>query len=130
MEQHAAFATAINCMDGRVQVPVNEWMRSRYGVAYVDTVTEPGPIKILAELQPDSAVESIKQRTDISVHKHGSSVIAVVAHYDCAGNPVDKDTQMGQLALSIAQVKAWGYDVPIIGLWVDEEWVAHLVRDE
>ena len=130
MEQHASFATAINCMDGRVQLPVNEWMRRQYGVTYVDTITEPGPIKILAEKQPDSAVESIKQRTDISVHKHGSSVIAVVAHYDCAGNPVDKATQMGQLDLSTAQVKAWGYDVPIIGLWVDEQWVAHLVRDE
>ena len=130
MEQHATFATAINCMDGRVQLPVNDWMRDRYGVAYVDTVTEPGPIKILAEQQPGSAVKSIKQRTDISVHKHGSSVIAVVAHDDCAGNPVDKDTQMGQLDLSIAQVKAWGYDVPIIGLWVDAEWSTHLVRGE
>jgi carbonic anhydrase len=130
LEQHATFATAINCMDGRVQLPVNEWMRSRYGVVYVDTVTEPGPIKILAELQPDSAVESIKHRTDISIHKHGSCVIALVAHYDCGGNPVDKDTQMGQLDLSIAQVKAWGYGVPVVGLWVDEEWVTHIVRDE
>ena len=67
MEQHASFATAINCMDGRTQLPINQWMRNRYGVAYVDTVTEPGPIKILAEQEPDSAVESIKQRTDISV---------------------------------------------------------------
>lgn len=130
MDQHAGFATAINCMDGRVQLPVINWMRERYGVTYVDAITEPGPIKIMAEQQPDAAVESIKHRTDISVHKHGSSVIAVVAHYDCAGNPVDKETQMGQLDLSIAQVKGWGYDVPIIGLWVDEQWTTHLVRDE
>jgi len=130
LDQHAGFATAINCMDGRVQLPVINWMRERYGVTYVDAITEPGPIKIMAEQQPDAAVESIKHRTDISVHKHGSSVIAVVAHYDCAGNPVDKETQMGQLDLSIAQVKGWGYDVPIIGLWVDEQWTTHLVRDE
>ena len=130
MNQQASFATAINCMDGRVQLPVINWMRERYRVHYVDAITEPGPIKIMAEQQPDAAVESIKHRTDISVHKHGSSVIAVVAHYDCAGNPVDKETQMGQLDLSIAQVKGWGYDVPIIGLWVDEQWTTHLVRDE
>ena len=128
MDQHSSFSTTINCMDGRVQLPVNDWMRQEYGVAYVDTITEPGPIKILAELQPDSAVESIKHRTDISVHKHGSTLIAIVAHYDCAGNPVDRDTQMDQLDLSIAQVKAWGYSVPVIGLWVDEDWTTHLVR--
>jgi len=116
-------------MDGRVQLPVINWMQQHYGVVYVDSVTEPGPIKIMAEQQPDAAVESIKHRTDISVHKHGSSVIAVVAHYDCAGNPVDRDAQMGQLDLSIAQVKAWGYEVPIVGLWVDEQWTTHLVRD-
>jgi len=43
------FATAINCMDGRCQLPVIEWMKKRYGVEYVDMITEPGPDGVLAE---------------------------------------------------------------------------------
>lgn len=40
------FATTINCMNGRVQIPVIDYMKSKYGVDYVDMVTEPGPNKI------------------------------------------------------------------------------------
>jgi hypothetical protein len=34
--------------DGRVQEPVITWMKDAYGVQYVDDVTEPGPICMLA----------------------------------------------------------------------------------
>jgi hypothetical protein len=37
------FAAAINCMDGRAQLPVIEWLKRECGVDYVDTITEPGP---------------------------------------------------------------------------------------
>ena len=43
------FATAINCMDGRVQTPVIEYLQHQYGADYGDMVTEPGSNKILAE---------------------------------------------------------------------------------
>lgn len=33
------FATAINCMDGRVQIPVIEYIKSKYEVDYVDMIT-------------------------------------------------------------------------------------------
>ena len=69
---HGTFVTAINCMDGRVQLPVMECMKRRYGVEYVDCVTEPGPIKILDEKQEEATVASIRRRVDISVTKHGS----------------------------------------------------------
>jgi Putative carbonic anhydrase len=32
------FGTAINCMDGRVQEPVINWMKVRYGLDYVDMI--------------------------------------------------------------------------------------------
>lgn len=35
------FATAINCIDGRTQLPVIEWARKKYGVDYVDMITKP-----------------------------------------------------------------------------------------
>lgn len=43
------FATAINCIDGRAQMPVNEWVRKNLGADYVDTVTEPGVDKAITE---------------------------------------------------------------------------------
>jgi hypothetical protein len=45
---HGSFATAINCMDGRTQIPVTDYVRKKYKVEYVDMITEPGPIKVLA----------------------------------------------------------------------------------
>ncbi len=39
---HGTFATAINCMDGRVQLPVIAYLKSKYVVDYVDAITEPG----------------------------------------------------------------------------------------
>ncbi len=117
------FATAINCMDGRVQAPVINYLKKKLGVDYVDMITEPGPIKMLAEsIINQQEVDSIKKRVGISVKKHGSGHIAIVGHYDCAGNPVDKETQIKQIHSSAAIVKSWDFGAEIIGLWVDESW--------
>jgi carbonic anhydrase len=117
---HGTFGTAINCMDGRVQVPVNEYLRKHYQLDFVDTVTDPGPVKILAEKQ--AGVTSIHQRVKISIEAHGSKLIAIVAHYDCAGNPESKETQLEQLRSALKTIHDWNYDVQCIGLWVDENW--------
>lgn len=114
-------------MDGRVQEPVIAWMKHEHGVQYVDSITEPGPILILAEGRELETVESMRRRTDISVNKHGSHNVAVVSHYDCAGNPVDKDVQMVQLRAAIDKVRSWGFAVDVQGLWVDENWKTHPV---
>lgn len=116
------FATTINCMDGRVQIPVIEYMKSKYGVDYVDMVTEPGPNKILSENRDRTIVESIKKRVEISVMKHNSKLITLVGHHDCAGNPVEKDTQLKQILSAIKTVQSWNFEVQIIGLWIDENW--------
>ncbi len=116
------FATAINCMDGRVQIPVIEYMKKRFGVAYVDMVTEPGPIKFLAENSDSAQIESIKSRVEVSVVKHGSKVIAIVGHADCAGNPVERDIQIEQIKKSVEVVKSWGFAVEFVSLFVNERW--------
>ena len=116
------FATAINCMDGRVQMPVIEWMKKAYGVDYIDMVTEPGPNKILAEGKDKATLESIKNRVGISINKHGSEIIAIVGHYDCAGNPAEKDKQNESTLSAIEAVKLWNFRAEVIGLWVDENW--------
>lgn len=124
MANDAKFVTAINCMDGRVQLPVIEFMKKNYQADFVDMITEAGPIKILAEAEDSAAVESIKRRVQASLEKHGSKVVAVIGHGDCAGNPNDKMMQMIQIAGSIGVVESWKLDVKVIGLWVGANWTA------
>ncbi len=127
MAADGIFCTAINCMDGRTQRPVIDLLATHFGADYVDSVTEPGPIRILAEQTDTATVESIEKRVRISVEKHGSKGIGIVAHYDCAGNPVDKETQMGQLAASIKHVASRFPNVPIVGIWVGPTWQGEIV---
>ena len=82
------FATAINCMDGRVQKPVFNFICANYGVDFIDMITEPGPIKILSENHDKFTIESLRLKTALSIDKHKSNLIAIIGHHDCAGNPV------------------------------------------
>ncbi len=116
------FVTAINCMDGRVQVPVIAWLKADTGADYVDNITEPGPVKILAEGRNRVLLGSIRRRVKISVERHGSELVAIIAHHDCAGNPVDEQTQRRQLERAIRRVESWGLGVRVVGLWVNERW--------
>jgi len=109
-------------MDGRVQLPVIRFLQKRFAKAYVDLITEAGPIRILAEQTDRLKVESIHQRLEISVKYHSSQNLAVVGHYDCAGNPVGKEEQKIQIKESIRLLKKQFPQLNIIGLWVDENW--------
>jgi len=128
MSAHGSFATAINCMDGRTQLPVNEWMRRECGADYVDTITEPGPVKLLAEARDTQVLRSIRRRVEISVTRHGSKNIAIVAHHDCAGNPVEKERQLDQLSKAAAVVDGWALGLKVYQLWVDSDWRVHEVN--
>ena len=128
MSHHGTFATAVNCMDGRVQMPVIEWLKNTYHVDYVDMVTEPGPNKILAENIDTATVASIRERVAISTDKHGSKLVAIIGHHDCAGNPKDQETQLKQLTDAIHAVQSWNSAISVIGLWVDEHWEVHSIE--
>ncbi len=116
------FATAINCMDGRVQTPVIEWLKRRYGADYVDMITEPGPERLLVNSKDRTGIESIRRRLEISVNRHNSNLVAVVGHHDCAGNPAGKETQLEQILNAIKTVESWNFKVRVIGLRVNESW--------
>jgi len=131
-----SFCTAINCMDGRVQLPVIDFLKSRFNADYVDTVTEPGPNLILAKQADSTLAESILHRVSISVERHDSVGIAIVAHHDCAGNRAAKEDQIAHLRAAIQVAREWRFrptraprqtaqNLEIIGLWVDENWEVH-----
>jgi hypothetical protein len=128
MSEHGTFVTSINCMDGRVQLPIIAWLKNKFGADYVDVITEPGPNKILAENKDKAILDSIKRRIDVSVNKHHSKVIAVSGHADCAGNPVDSETQLGQIKISAQNVKTWYSGCGVIGLWVDDNWQVREIK--
>lgn len=117
-----AFCSAVTCMDGRVQLPVNEYLRKRFNADYVDTITEPGPNAILSMKADAPAVESIVGRLRISVERHRSVGIAVVGHHDCAGNPAAQDEQAEQTLAAVQYLRGEFTCVPVIGLWVNEAW--------
>lgn len=122
------FVTVINCMDGRIQEAVIKYMSEKYDVNYVDNITEPGPNKILAMNEDKELLNSIKRKLDISINTHGSKVISIVGHHDCAGNLVDHETQIEDIKKSINLLQSWDLDVDeIIGLWVDENWKVHQI---
>lgn len=122
------FVTAINCMDGRVQEPVISWMKKELKADHVDMITEPGPDQILAE-GPYLLIGSIIDRVRISLDAHGSKVIAIVAHHDCAGNPVSKDEHMAHLEQCVDEIGSWAPEVRIISLWVNKNWNVKKIYD-
>jgi len=117
-----SFCTTVNCMDGRTQLPVIQYCRAKFGVDYVDSVTEPGPVKILSEQTDQALIDSIVNRITISVTKHGSRSITVAAHYHCAGNPVERPEQERQLGRAIAFLREAFPDVTVEGVWVNDRW--------
>ena len=121
------FATAINCIDGRVQAPVAEFIRNNYDIDYVDMVTMPGPDKLLCEYEDIHEMESIKNKLLISCNSHNSKHIFVAGHCDCAANPVGKEEHYRQIKKAIQNVKEWNLEVDVYGVWVDEDWEAKLI---
>lgn len=117
------FATAINCIDGRAQEPVIEYIKKVFGADYVDMITEPGPNKILSEQEDTAIIGSLKKRVKISVEKHGSKIIIIAAHQDCAGNPADEKAQKEHLRKAVDTIFSWNFPVKkVIALWLDENF--------
>jgi len=121
--------TAINCMDGRVQLPVISYLKKKLCAEFVDLVTEAGPTGILSCRSNAALVQSIFDRVDISVNHHGSGAIAVVGHCDCAGNPGDRTHQIADIQRAVWHVRERHKNVPVVGLFVDMNWEVSEIAD-
>jgi carbonic anhydrase-like protein len=122
------FATAINCIDGRAQRPVSEWIRVQHSIDYVDTITHRGPEKALTQ-GPQSVIDEMRENAGVSVLAHRSELITVAAHYDCAGNPVSDEEHKAQIRAACRVIAGWGFPARIIGLWVNEWWQVEVIID-
>lgn len=117
------FGTVINCIDGRVQFPVLEYLKKNFDVEFFDAANESGPLRILSDRTNKCRLISLKDQIAISLEKRGSRFIAVVGHHDCAGNPVGREEQEKQMDEALRYLRsAFGEEIFYVALWVNEKW--------
>lgn len=115
-----SFATCLNCIDGRTQLPVIEWIRKHHGCSYVDMITEPGLVESLS-----GGLESLKPlitKINISLDKHSSQKVFVVGHHDCAACGRGEFAQKEILRQAAQHLAARFPSCLVQALWVDEYW--------
>ena len=119
------FATCLNCMDGRVQLPTVQWIKENYQVDYIDMITEAGMDGVLTN--EGTNIEGILQKINISIDKHGSNIICVVGHHDCAGNSFDDEMHKKQICMAAQRLKDVRSFCQIIGLWISDKWLVEKI---
>ena len=121
-------ATCLNCMDGRVQLPVLHWIKENYRVDFVDVITEAGMDNVLSN-QED--IREVLRSITISVNVNKSTRLFVVGHHDCRGNPVEESVHRQEISSAVKRLKKHWPEHEIIGLWVfpanDKAWQVELV---
>ncbi len=117
-------ATCLNCMDGRVQLPVINWIKSNYPVDFVDVITEAGMDGVLAK-QKD--ISEVLRSINVSVNLNKSTRLFVVGHYDCRGNPVQEPIHREEIQASVKRLHEYWPNHEIIGIWVNPNWQVELV---
>ena len=116
-----SFCAVINCLDGRTQLPVVNFLRARFNVEYVDMLTDAGPLGILANTPDSPRAEVFFERVDTVIRVHDIKELAIAGHWDCRGNPVPKEQQLEQQQAVVARFRERYPQLQIIGLWVTEE---------
>lgn len=111
------FGTCVTCIDGRIQEPLQEWLKKKYELDYVDMITEHGAEKLFSD---DKHHAELRNKISYSIKNSNSKIILVSAHHDCEGNIVSKDKQISQLKAAISILQSWNLGVPVIGAWVNE----------
>lgn len=117
-------AVCLNCMDGRVQLPVIHWIKENHDVDFVDMVTEAGMDGLLADYE--NSVHDIYRSIGISVEKNEAKLIFVVGHHDCRGNPISDEEHKVQIQHAAFRIKKKFPHLHTFGLWVNSDWQVEL----
>ncbi len=113
-------------MDGRVQLPVIQWIKENYPVDFVDVITEAGMDSVLSN-QAD--INEVLRSIKISVNVNKSTRLFVVGHYDCRGNPVEENVHRQQIKNAVTRLKNHWPEHKIIGLWVNKTWIVEVISN-
>jgi hypothetical protein len=118
MTSEGRFAAVITCIDGRIQTRTLDQVMTRFGVRYVDDITAAGAIKHLAgSVTPVG--ETLLEDLAVSANAHGTNQVALVAHADCAGNPVPDATQKQHLRQAREVVAGRFPEMEVVTLFFD-----------
>jgi len=115
-----SFCAAINCLDGRTQLPVINFLMRRFNVKYVDMLTDVGPLGILTNAPDSPRAQLFIERVNTVIRFHDIKELAITGHWDCRGNPVPKEQQLEQQRQVILRYRDIFPQLTIIGLWVTE----------
>ncbi len=127
-EPPESFAVLLTCIDGRVQQPLSEWVRARYGVAYADVVTEPGMDAVLSS-GADHLRQAVLDKVCVSRLAHHCRSLVIAGHHDCAANPGDRTDHERQIRLAVAFLRDALPRLQVAGVYVDETWTPQAVSD-
>ena len=122
------FGCALDCGDGRCQGPSRKWQKANFGVEAVDKITVAGLVERLSKKDP-LTINFVQRELLIYLTKHGSLVVTVSAHNDCAGNRTTKKKQIKQLRKARKIVSNMirsfnlGRKVNVFILWVNGHWM-------
>lgn len=115
------FGTAINCIDGRTQEPVIDYMKQKYNIDGVDMVTFPGVDGVISNRENSDEITFIRNAVSVSIEKHRSRIIAVVGHFDCAGNPGNREHHYADIQKAVNEVSSWSFHAQVVGLYVNDK---------
>lgn len=121
------FFTSIGCMDGRALRPVRKFGKNKFGVWYVDTITEAGLVGQIADGGNPALIEAIKKKLLISIEKHHSKGVIVHGHQDCAGNPVPDKKHKEDILKTAEIIRSFvPEEIPVIPAFVvkNKDWEA------
>ena len=121
------FATCLNCIDGRVQQPVADWIKREYIIDYVDMITAPGMDGVLAK--PGQIDPSIIHKINASMDHHNTHHIFIVGHEDCAENPSTDEMHKDHIRVAIDKINRSFALMKIIGLWVALDGAVTVIDD-
>ena len=130
--KNETFFTVVGCMDGRVQRPIAEYGKQKFGAEFPDTITEAGLVGQLAkELVDPHLLESLRFKIiDVSIGKHNSCGILVHGHEECAGNPVSNERQKDDIRISVKKITEMiGSSLPVVGVFVKRSGLDWIVEE-
>ena len=121
------YCTLICCMDGRFNMAVNEYIRVKYGYVYVDTITDAGPV---AKIIYESYLKEVEDKIVlISLKRHNSKHIFIAGHHDCAGCPVDDETQKGYIEKAVDMIKKDLPKIRVTGIFIDDDFNSQILKE-
>jgi hypothetical protein len=123
-------------MDGRTQEPVADWMKEQFGLDVIDAPNPAGPTNMVINGE-EAVKEHYKKEVLISINGHHSQHLVIIAHQDCAANPISDDEQIAQIK-EACEILMKDWEIPagvrIVGLWLtkntDLDWIVNRMYDK